>query len=87
MYYSLEEKVMKMHKESYENLMLRFAKEIHEVGVSENLKKIIESQYNRTPNVSGCSAAEETRKFCYRHNGYEIEASQTVKISVKTCTK
>lgn len=76
-----------MHKETYENLVLRFAKEIHDVGVTENLKKLIEAQYIRTPNVSSCSAAEETRKFCYRHGGYEIEASQTVKISIKTCTK
>ena len=74
-----------MNKETYKDLMLRFAKELDEVGVSDNSKKIIEAQYERTPNVIGCSNEEVVRKFHYRHNGYMIEAVQMVKILVKKC--
>ncbi len=75
-----------MHNETYQELMLRFAKEMHDVGVSENLRKVVEAQYTRTPNLVCASSDENTRKFTYRHNGYEIEAVQTVKLSVKKCT-
>ena len=75
-----------MHNETYQELMLRFAKEMHDVGVSENLRKVVEAQYTRTPNLVCVSSDENTRKFTYRHNGYEIEAVQTVKLSVKKCT-
>ena len=30
---------MNMHKEKYEELMLRFGKELHDVGVTEKYKK------------------------------------------------
>jgi|TARA_Y100000034_G_C6834503_1_gene377001 hypothetical protein len=74
-----------MHKEKYEDLMLRFAKEMHEVGVTENMKKIVEAQITRTPNVTSAGTDETTRKFYYQHGGYAIEAAQTVKITLKKC--
>ena len=76
---------MEMHKDTYRDLMLRFSKELHDVGVSDDIKKLIESQYTRTPNVSACSADENVRKFCYGHGGYEIQAIQNVKLVIKTC--
>tara|TARA_Y100001938_G_C7981068_1_gene374409 strand:- start:523 stop:750 length:228 start_codon:yes stop_codon:yes gene_type:complete len=75
-----------MHNEVYQGLLLRFAKELFEVGVSEDLRKLVEAQYTRTPNLVAASANEDTKKFVYRHNGYEIEAVQNVKITVKKCT-
>ena len=75
-----------MNKEKYEELMLRFAKELHDVGVSDDMKKNIEAQYKRTPNIVGCSHEETTRKFTYMHDGYEIQAIQSVKLSVKKCS-
>jgi len=74
---------MKMHKEKYEELLLRFAKELHDVGVTEDMKKIVESQYTRTPNLSNPGTEEVTDRFSYHHNGYMIEAVRTVKLSVK----
>ena len=76
---------MQMNKEKYEDLMLRFAKELNDVGVSENLKNIVKAQYDRTPNISGVERDENVRKFVYRHDGYEIEAIQNVKIVVRKC--
>ena len=72
-----------MHKEKYEDLILRFAKEMHEVGVTDNIKKVVEDQFTRTPNVVSAGHNENVRKFTYRHNGYEIEAIQNVKLTVK----
>ena len=63
---------MKMHNETYQDLMLRFAKELHEVGVSENLRKIVEAQYTRTPHVGSAGSEDTTRKFTYRHAGYDF---------------
>jgi hypothetical protein len=76
---------MIMHNERYQELMLRFAKELHEVGVTEDMKKIVESQYTRTPNLASPHTEEDVRKFTYRHDGYEIQAVQTVKLVVKKC--
>jgi hypothetical protein len=76
---------VQMNKEKYEDLMLRFAKELNDVGVSENLKNIVKAQYDRTPNISGVERDENVRKFVYRHDGYEIEAIQNVKIVVRKC--
>ena len=76
---------MKMHKEKYEELLLRFTKELHDVGVTENMKKIVEAQYTRTPNLSNPGTEEEVRKFHYRHDGYIIEAVQTIKLVMKKC--
>ena len=74
-----------MHKETYEDLLLRFAKELKTVGVTEDAKKIIEDQYTRTPNVLVCNHEETTDRFTYRHAGYVIEAVRTVKLTVKKC--
>ena len=74
-----------MNNERYQDLMLRFAKELNDVGVTEDMKKIVEAQYTRTPNVNASESNENVRKFCYRHNGYEIEAIQNVKLVVKKC--
>ena len=76
---------MEMHKEKYEEMLLRFAKEIHDVGVTENMKKIIEAQCTRTPNLSQSNTTEETDRFTYRHDGYMIEAVRTVKLTLKRC--
>ena len=75
---------MEMHKEKYEELLRRFSQELHEVGVSENLKGLIKDQGDRTPNVITTSAEETTDRFTYRHEGYMIEAVRTVKLVVKT---
>ena len=72
-----------MHKEKYEELLLRFAKELNDIGVTEDMKKIVEAQYTRTPNLSNPGAEEVTDRFSYRHNGYMIEAMRTVKLAVK----
>ena len=72
-----------MNKEKYEELMLRFAKELHDVGVTDGLKKSIEAQYNKYTNVASCSSEEVTDKFQYRFGGYQIEAHRTVKVIVK----
>jgi|TARA_A100001515_G_scaffold22389_1_gene17084 hypothetical protein len=74
-----------MNKEKYEELILRFAKELHDVGVTEDMKKIVEDQYTRAPNVVGANTDEVVRKFTYLHDGYEIQAVQTVKLSVRKC--
>ena len=65
--------------------MLRFAKEIHEIGVTDDMKKTIESQLDRMPNAISCGTDEDVRKFYYRYGGYMIEAVQNVKIVVKKC--
>ncbi|MDB4337625.1 hypothetical protein OAA09_01245 [bacterium] len=77
---------MKMNKEVYEDLMLRFAKELHDVGVTSDMKEVIEDQYTRTPNTKGCMHEEPVRRFTYRANGYEITATATVKVILKTCS-
>jgi len=74
-----------MSKDRYEDLMLRFTKEMHEVGVTENMKKIVEAQADRHPNSASSSAEETTRKFYYQHEGYSIEAVQSVRLTVKKC--
>ena len=75
-----------MNKEKYQELLLRFAKELHEVGVTDNLKKIVEDNYTRTPNAAGVEKEETTDKFVYRHDGYMVEATRSVKLIVKKCT-
>ena len=74
---------MQMNKEKYEELMLRFSKELHDVGVTENMKKIVEAQYTNRPNLSNPCTEEVTDRFSYRHDGYMIEAVRTVKLVVK----
>ena len=77
---------MKMNKEKYEEFLLRFAKELHDVGVTENMKKIVEAQYTNRPNLSNPNTEEVTDRFTYRHGGYIIEAVRTVKLSLKKAT-
>ena len=76
---------MKMHKEEYEKLIKRFALELSEVGVSEDLVKIVSAQYERTPHVVTANSNEITDRFVYRHGGYTIEATRTVSLQVKKC--
>ncbi len=63
--------------------MLRFAKELHDVGKTENMKKLNEAQWTRTPNVNGAVDEEVTDKFVYSQNGYKIEGVRMVKLSIK----
>jgi len=72
-----------MNKEKYEDLILRFAKELHDVGVTDSLKKSVESQYDRHPNSASCSSEEATDKFQYRFGDYQIEAQRSVRLVVK----
>lgn len=76
---------MKMNKEKYEELMLRFALELHETGVTENMIELIKSQISRAPNLATASAQEEVSRFTYRHNGFLVEAKQTIDLVVKKC--
>ena len=74
-----------MNKEKYQELMLRFAKELHDVGMTDDMKKILEAQYERTPNIVAVGHEENVRKFTYVHDGYMIEAVRTIKVTVKKC--
>jgi hypothetical protein len=74
---------MEMHKEKYEELLRKFSQELHEAGVSENLKGLIQDQINRAPHMVAATAEESTDRFTYRHGGYMIEAVRTVKLVVK----
>lgn len=74
-----------MHKEKYEELIRRFAQELHEVGVGENLVGLVKDKIDRTPNVISASAEEKTDRFTYCHDGYTIEAERSVKIVVRKC--
>ena len=77
---------MKFHKEEYERLIKRFALELSEVGVSEKLLKLLQATVDRAPNILVAAGDEPVARFTYRHNGYLIEAKQTVEITVKKCT-
>ena len=74
-----------MNKEKYEELMLRFSLELHEVGVNDYVKGLVQDSITRSPNTVSASAEDVTRKFTYRYDGYMIEAEQTVKLTVKKC--
>ena len=74
---------MEMSRDRYKDLMLRFAKELSEVGVTEDMTKRAHSSFDRTPNLAGFNTHEDVRKFYYRFDGYIIEAVQTVTINVK----
>ena len=43
---------MEMSKDRYRDLMLRFAKELDDVGVTENLIKCAHDSFKRTPNLA-----------------------------------
>ena len=77
---------MEMSKERYKDLMLRFAKELNEVGVTDDMIKRAHSSFDRTPNLAGYKTHEDVRKFYYRFDGYSIEAVQSVTINVKKST-
>ena len=74
-----------MHKAIYRDLILRFTKELDDIGVTEDMSKTVEDQYTRTPNVAACEASENVKKFLYRHEGYEIEAVQNIRLVVRKC--
>ena len=76
---------MEMSKDQYEDLLLRFAKELRDTGVTDAMKKLVEDQYNRTPNLSSVSSEDVTDRFIYRHEGYMIESTRTVKLEIKKC--
>ena len=74
---------MKMNKEEYERLLKRFALELSEVGVTDNLVEMVKGSIERTPNIASVSVPETTDRFIYRHDGYMIEAERVVKLTVK----
>ena len=76
---------MKMNKEEYDRLLKRFALELSEVGVSDDVIEIVKAQIDRAPNVASASTEQTTDRFTYRHGGYMIEAERTVKLTVKRC--
>lgn len=76
-----------MHSKKYEELMLRFAQELHEVGVTDTMKGLIQDQYEQHPNVISVSTGPQTvSRFTYRHNGYLIEATKKIELTIKKCT-
>ena len=66
--------------------MLKFAKELDDIGITDEIKKSIEDQYNRAPNVISCTAEEIVKRFVYQHDGYRIDAKQTISVVVKKST-
>jgi hypothetical protein len=72
-----------MHKERYQELMLRFAKELHDVGVTENMRKLVEDQCDRAPNAACVKSNDVVRKVYYQYDGYAIEAKCTVDLILK----
>jgi hypothetical protein len=76
---------MKMNKEEYEKLLKRFALELSEVGVSDELVSLLRDGIDRQPNVVTAGQEETTDRFTYRHKGYQIEAVRTVKLNVRKC--
>ena len=76
---------MKMNKEKYKILLKRFALELSEVGVSDELTLLVTDAIDRHANTSFAGNEEVTDRFEYRHKGYSIEAVRTVKLSVKKC--
>ena len=76
---------MKMNKEEYERLLKRFALELSEVGVTDQLIELVKACIDRSPNVACAGSEQTTDRFTYRHGGYMIEAERTVKLTVKRC--
>jgi hypothetical protein len=78
---------MKMHRETYQELMRKFAQELHEVGVTEEMKERINDQCDIVPHVISVGTGPTTiSRFVYRHGGYLIEAKNTVELTIKTAT-
>ena len=76
---------MKMNKEEYEKLMVRFATELAEVGVTSDLLQQVKDALERAPNLTSIQKPEVVANFQYRHKGYVIQAKKTVEIVVKRC--
>ena len=76
---------MKMHKEEYEKLMVRFATELAEVGVTNNLQERVKDSSNQYPNMASIQKYETVTNFHYKHKGYMIQAKKTVELIVKKC--
>jgi hypothetical protein len=74
-----------MNKEKYENLLLRFAKELNEIGITREQLDLVGDHLDRSPNAAVSSHEETTDRFIYRHDGYSIEATRIVKLTVKKC--
>ena len=74
-----------MNKDNYDKLLRRFSQELFEVGVTDEMKDLIQDSIDRTPNLSSCEKQESVSKFQYRHNGFLIEAERTVRVLVKKC--
>ena len=74
-----------MNGEIYREFLLRFAKELDDVGVTQDIVDLISDQCERVPNVSCCTAEKDTSRFIYSHNGYKIEAVKSIKLMVKKC--
>jgi len=72
-----------MNKEKYEELMLRFAKELHDVGVTDSVIGQTKDQLERVPNAVSVVKDEVTDRFVYRHDGYMIEATRAINLVVK----
>ncbi len=76
---------MKMNKEEYEKLMVRFATELAEIGVSHELLQGIKDTLERSPNIASVQKVETVANFQYKHNGYMIQAKKTIEVVVKKC--
>ena len=75
-----------MHREKYMELMRKFSQELHEVGVTESMKERITDQSEQHPNVISVGTGQViVNRFVYRHDGYIIEAKNTVEFTIKTC--
>ena len=76
---------MKLNKEKYEGLMLRFAKELNDVGVARELVDLIGDQLERMPNAASVCNDQVADRFTYRHDGFMIEATRTVSLVLRKC--
>jgi len=76
---------MKMHKEEYEKLLVRFATELAEVGVTPIQLELLRDTFGRAPNIASANQSETVADFQYKHNGYTVQAKKTVEITVKNC--
>ena len=75
-----------MNRVKYEELLRKFAQELHDVGITERVKGLVEDQFEAHPNVvSAGSGQVVVKRFLYRHGGYLIEAKNTVELTIKKC--
>ncbi len=74
------------NREKYLELIRKFAQELHAVGVTDTMKGLISDQCEQHPEVISVSTGPQTvAKFVYRHDGYIIEATNVVQLSIKKC--